>query len=140
MMNKRRLVLAAGLLALLLPAPLTHSEEPKKPADDDKLAGLMQRKLQHSQKVLEGVALNNFDLIAKHAEELIQISKSTDWKVIRQPQYELYSNEFRRTADNLVKAARDKNGDGAALTYVDLTLSCVKCHKYVREVRMTRRD
>jgi hypothetical protein len=40
----------------------------------------------------------------------------------------------------MVKMAKDKNLDGAALAYVQLTMSCVNCHKYVREIRMTRID
>jgi hypothetical protein len=60
--------------------------------------------------------------------------------VIRTPQYELFSNQFRKTAESLVKNAKAKNLDGAALDYFDLTMTCVKCHKYVRETRMTRLD
>ena len=30
----------------------------------------------------------------------------------------------------------DKNLDGAALSYVDMTLMCVKCHQHVRETKM----
>ncbi len=100
---------------------------------------LMRRKLSQSQKVLEGVAVNDFEKIAAGAEELIAISKQAEWQVLKTPRYELYSNEFRRSAETLIKNAKDKNLDAAALTYVDLTLTCVKCHKHVREVRMTRR-
>jgi hypothetical protein len=42
--------------------------------------------------------------------------------------------------DDLIEKAREKNLDGAALSYVEMTLSCVKCHKHVREVRTTRLD
>jgi hypothetical protein len=108
--------------------------------DSKELRDLMQRKLKASQRVLEGIALNNFEQIAKNGEELILISKDAEWKVLKTPMYELHSNEFRRNAEGLVRAAKDRNLDGAALAYVDLTLNCVKCHRYVREVRMTRRD
>jgi hypothetical protein len=50
------------------------------------------------------------------------------------------SNEFRRAVENLQEKAAQKNLDGAALGYVELTFSCVKCHKYVREARMTRQE
>ena len=30
-----------------------------------------------------------------------------------------------------------ENLDACALSYVDMTLTCVKCHKYVRETRDT---
>jgi hypothetical protein len=38
-----------------------------------------------------------------------------------------------------VKKAKDKNIDGVALAYVDVTLSCVRCHEYVREHRRDAR-
>ena len=129
------LVLVLAALALL-PLLSGHGDEPKK----DRVSDLMKRKLENSQKVLEGLALNDFDKIAHHAEELLTISKEAEWKVIKTPQYEIHSNDFRRTADSLIKDAKDKNLDGAALNYVELTLTCVKCHKHVREIRMTRLD
>jgi hypothetical protein len=100
----------------------------------------MLKKLQNSQQVLDGLALGDFDKIGKHAEELIRISKAAEFKVLKTPQYEIYSNDFRRNADTLVNMAKGKNLDGAALAYVELTLTCVKCHKHVREVRMARLD
>jgi hypothetical protein len=101
---------------------------------------LMQRKPAESQKVLEGIALQDFDKIADHAQELIVISNKTQWRVLDTPLYELYSADFRRSAADLVRNARKKNVDAAALSYVDLTLTCVKCHQHVREKRMARRD
>jgi hypothetical protein len=126
------------LLALvLLPgAPALSGRE----ADQKgKVAELMRRKLQRAQKVLEGVALRDFEMIAQNAEELVEISKEAQWKVLRTPRYEIYSGDFRRNAEALIANAKDKNLDAAALSYVDLTLTCVKCHKHVREVRMVRR-
>jgi hypothetical protein len=104
-------------------------------ADDERkgLKEVMQRKLKHSQKVLEGVAVKDFDLIVNNAEELVQVSKTAEWKVFKTAQYERYSNELRRNAETLIEQAKGKNLDGAALAYVDITLTCVKCHKHVRE-------
>ena len=135
----RRVTFVVVVLALLagLPTLSGHGGEPKK---DEKLHDLMQRKLAASQKVLEGIAVNDFDKIRKQADELIDISKQAEWRVLKTPEYELHSNDFRRIADNLAKNAKDKNLDGAALSYVELTLTCVKCHKYVRETRDTGAD
>jgi hypothetical protein len=96
----------------------------------------MKRKLQYSQKMLEGIALNDFDMINDNAAGLITISKQAEWMVLKTPAYELNSNEFRRAVSNVVDKAREKNIDGVALAYVEVTLSCVRCHKHVREVRM----
>jgi cytochrome c556 len=109
-------------------------------AQEDKVKELMKKKLQHSQKVLEGIALNDHDTIRTNADELILISKTAEWKVYKTPEYEVYSNDFRRIATELVEKAQTKNTDGAALAYVDLTLTCVKCHKHVREVRRAGLD
>jgi hypothetical protein len=132
-MRKMKVVLAAVALVLVIPFLSGHGEEKK-------LADLMHKKLENSQKVLEGLALNDFKMIAKHAEELLELSKEAEWKVIKTPQYEIHSSDFRRTAETLVKNAKEKNLDAAALSYVELTLTCVKCHKHVREKRMTRAD
>jgi hypothetical protein len=138
-MRRRWFVPAAAALALTLAVLPGHAGADKKGgADDKKVGALMRRKLLESQRVLEGVALSDCDIIAKHAQELVAISKEAEWRVLKTPTYELHSNEFRRIAEGLIKNAKDNNADAAALSYVDLTLCCVKCHKYVREVRRVR--
>ncbi|HEY8503485.1 MAG TPA: hypothetical protein VIL46_02810 [Gemmataceae bacterium] len=128
----------SGLLVFTLAATAGHGQE--KDAKKEGIAGVMQRKLAHAQKVLEGVAVNDFDKVVSNAEDLIRASREAGWMVLTTPRYELYSNEFRRSAESLVKYGREKNTDGSALAYVELTLTCVKCHKYVREERMARRN
>jgi hypothetical protein len=56
--------------------------------------------------------------------------------VLETSDYAEQSAEFRRAADGLKKAGREKNLDAAALRFVDVTLKCVHCHKYVRGVRL----
>jgi len=133
---KRIMPFVGVIVALVLgiTALSSHGDEAKD------VKTLMKRKLTAAQKVLEGVATNDNDLVARQAEELITISKQAEWKVLKTPQYELHSNEFRRTAESLVKQAKAKNSDGVALAYVELTLNCVKCHKHIRETRLGRRD
>jgi hypothetical protein len=120
-------------VALLTTLPAAGHGDQKKAVDE-----LMRRKLERSQKLLAGIALNDFDEIVRNAEDLLAISKAAEWRAIKTPRYELYSNEFQRNAEEIIKAARARNLDGATVGYVDMTLNCVKCHKYVREVRMVR--
>jgi hypothetical protein len=141
----KRVALLTTVLALVASFPLAsgHGEAPGKkkvPKADPKVSELMRQKLEHSQKILEGIALEDFDLIGKHADELIVLSKRLEWKVLKTPKYEVHSNDFRRAAEDLIRNAKDKNLDAASLSYVELTLTCVRCHKHVREVRMARRD
>ncbi len=133
-MRRIPFVLVVLLLLLGVPTLSGHGGEPK---TGDKVHDLMQRKLVASQKALEGIAVNDFDKVGRQADELIAVSKEVEWRVMKTPEYELYSNDFRRAADGLSSAAKDKNMDAAALAYVDLTLTCVKCHKHVRGMRKT---
>lgn len=108
--------------------------------DDGKLKDFMELKLDHSQETLRGIVTEDFGLIAKHAQEMSLLSQAASWRVFQTAEYLQHSSEFRRAADALTEAAREKNLDSAALRYVDLTLKCVNCHKYVRGVRMARLD
>ena len=105
-----------------------------KPKND--LRDFMHAKLTHSQKVLEGLTSNDFDLIAKHAESLTELSLASNWQVLQTEDYVEQSREFRRASSAVRDAAKKKNLDGAALAYVDMTMKCVNCHKYVRGVRI----
>jgi hypothetical protein len=103
-----------------------------------RLQRLMIDKLQNSQKLLEGIALGKFDKIEKHADELIRISKTAEWLAYKTPRYEMFTNEFQRAAETIVTKAKAKNLDGVTLAYFDLTMSCVRCHAHVREIRDAR--
>ena len=109
-----------------------QSEEPNKVRD------FMRVKLSHSEKVLEGLTIEDFDLIAKNAQAMSLLSQATNWQVLQTAEYLEQSRDFRHTADALTEAAKKKNLDGAALAYVELTMKCINCHKYVRRVGTTR--
>lgn len=92
----------------------------------------MKRKLEHSQKALEGMTMEDFDLLEQNAAALVQLSQTAAWRTIETDEYRLFSGEFRRHAKALQTAAQKKNVDAASLAYVQMTLTCVNCHKYVR--------
>lgn len=134
-MRKLIWVVTAVAVAFAFALPVTQAEDAKKTHEN-----LMRRKVTESQKVLEGLATGDFEKITSGAEELISISKLAEWKVLKDPQYDLFSNEFRRRADQVAQAGREKNLDAATLGYVEMTMTCVRCHKHVREVRRTELD
>jgi len=124
-------VAVLGLCAAMV--PLGSTQQP-----NDALARIMKEKLKNSQIIMEGLALADYVKIRKGADELIQLSKTAEWMVHKTPRYEVYSNDFRRAAETIYQKAKDQNIDGVALAYVDMTLSCVRCHQYVREIRDAR--
>lgn len=119
----------AGLLALILCAAPAMAQQP------DDLGPFMRAKLDHAKKVLEGLTLEDFDLVTKSSQEISLISQAAGWQVLQTPEYRAYSVEFRRTVESLREAAKKRNLDGATLAYVEMTMKCVQCHKYVRNVK-----
>jgi hypothetical protein len=116
--------------------PPEKKAEPKKELTPKKAAMklFMRKKLEASQSVLEGLAVEDFDMIRSGAKQLKTTSAAAEFMVVHDPMYAQQADEFRRTVDKLEKAAREKRLDGATLAYVDMTLSCVECHKWVRNV------
>jgi len=129
---KRVILLLFGLALIGLCAPATT------PAQQPKIFKIMTEKLKASQDLLAGIATEDFNKITRSAEELIQLTKKEEWHVLKTPKYEMHSNEFRRTAEVIIAKAKAKNLDGVTLAYFEMTMSCVRCHKYVREVRDAR--
>ena len=93
----------------------------------------MRQKVIYSQQVLLGITLEDYRLIANNAEKLVELSNKTNWYSRQAPEYELFLNEFRRKAQEVMDAGKQKNLDTASLAYVQMTLSCVSCHKFIRK-------
>ncbi len=93
----------------------------------------MQRKLEYSKGVLEGLALSDTDKIVQNSQGLSLMSMESAWNVLTTEKYLQQSMDFRRAADGITAAAKEGNVDRATLGYFDLTLRCVNCHKAMRE-------
>ena len=126
-MRTRILLLA---LVLATAAGLTASFAQSK--RDRAAKEFMRDKLELSQRVLEGLATEDYDLIIAKGTRLSAMTKDADWRLFENPDYDQQSLSFRRQVDALVKSAKDKNLDAATLAYVRMTMSCVDCHKLVR--------
>ncbi len=92
----------------------------------------MRLKLEYAQKVLEGIALEDFALIAHNAEKLKALGQSADWQLRKSAEYQRHTGDFVRQAEALVKAADRKNVDMATVSYFQLTATCVSCHRHLR--------
>ena len=127
--------LFAACLAVVAAAQSTPEEEPPRLPTSD-IVAFMRLKLNHAQKVLEGIALEDFTMIEKHSQRMSLLAQDENWMVMETPEYAHHSADFRRAADNITAMAREKNLDGATDGYIALTKNCVSCHKYTRGVRM----
>jgi hypothetical protein len=92
----------------------------------------MRKKLAAAEHILEGLAVENFDLIAQGARELKVMAGAAEFMQFDDQEYIEHADDFRRIVHKLSVAAEEHRLDGATLAYLDITMSCVECHKHVR--------
>ena len=132
----KRFIATSLIAVFVLCLMLTNAQSQKRDTVDE----FMRAKLVHAQKVVEGLTSEGYELIAKSSQQLSLLSQAAQWQVLQTPEYARRSAEFRRAADKLAQAGKDKNLDAALLAYVDVTMKCVECHKYIRTVQNARLD
>jgi cytochrome c556 len=116
-------------VAMCLLAGGTMADEPK---EKDQGSFWMQKKLEYSEKILAGLAKEDFEAIAANARSMNALNQMEKWVRAGLPEYRAQLRIFQNANEQLIGAADDRQLDGAALAYVQLTLSCVNCHKVVR--------
>ena len=124
--------LTAAILVLFW-SSLSGQDEPA-----GEVRALMREKLDHAQKILEGTTSEVYDLVLKHAAELRRLTGEKEWKVLPTVEYNQLSMEFLRSVESLETAAKAKEQDAVDLAYLNLTMKCMYCHKYVRTTREAR--
>ena len=125
----RKRSLAVGLAACAIVATSFAVE----PEAETKPSFWMEKKLEYSEKILAGLAKADFDAIGKTARTMGALSQMEKWTRSGLPEYRAQLQIFQNANHQLVRMADDENLDGAALAYVQLTLSCVNCHKVIRD-------
>jgi hypothetical protein len=126
---KTRLALAAVLILSISASGGTASdrEEERKPSF------WMQKKLAYSERILAGLASEDFKEIGKNARSMNAVGQLEKWVRANTPEYRTQLKLFQYANGQLIRMADDENLDGAALAFVQLTLSCVNRHKLVRD-------
>jgi hypothetical protein len=107
-------------------------------AQDVQRSELMRKKLEFSQDILESLTLGETAKVPAKARALRRLSQAAEWEVPTIPnveQYGAFTTDFQRLCSELVQKAQDDNLDGATLAYSRLVVTCVHCHKYVRDSR-----
>lgn len=92
----------------------------------------MRMKLAWSQAALEGLTLEKFDVVARNAIRMRDMTQSNQWFTMKQPDYLRHTTNFQKSAEALYMAATDKNLEATTDAYVKMARNCVECHRLVR--------
>lgn len=128
----------AAILLGGMTAGLSIGQTAKAPDAEAQLREFMRAKLSASTEILEGFCVDDMQLVIKGAKQLQAMSEAEAWRVSNDVMYKQFSNEFRQISTDLIKAAEDKNPDRAMLKWVDATVSCLDCHRFVRGMRVAK--
>jgi len=107
-------------------------------AGDKAIRAFMRQKLAAMRQVLRGIVTEDYALIQTNAARMRKMGTAAQWNIVQGPIYGDYSASFRRSAELLSQAAKNKNADAAMLVYMQATLNCIECHRYVREPNVKR--
>jgi hypothetical protein len=86
---------------------------------DKKDQSLMRKKLEYSQRILEGIAVQDFKLIRKNAEAMQELARSKEFSPAKSDEYRAQFLMFDFANSELVRLAADEKLDGAALAYAN---------------------
>ena len=134
---KRILIIAVPACAIALSMMRLHGNPAEQSGQKSELRTFMQLKLDHTKGILEGSAMEDFQQIAKDAQALNALSLQSSWNAHTTLEYLDHSGDFRRALNVITKAAHEENLDRAALGYVNLTVQCMECHRYLRQKQAT---
>ena len=134
----KKLLFVLVFLPLLAGDAALQSQTKAQPKPSRARDDLMAAKLKHAKIVLEGIALADFKKIQSSADALLQMTRQDEWRALKSPRYDMYTNEFRRAAEGIIQQCKKRNIDGVTLQYFEMTMSCVRCHEYLREIRDAR--
>lgn len=98
------------------------------------LSEFMRKKLDSSNKILEGLVTDELKTVAEACDELLEMSTAEKWRASNDMMYLQHSEEFRNSVKQLRKKANSASIDGTALAWVDVTMNCIQCHEWVRNV------
>jgi len=107
------------------------------PPAKPELSDIMQQKMRHSQRLLEGLVDQDFEEIQTSADSLL--SKGIQDSIKQYPNraddetYEHFRREYVIQSSKLVVCAKEENLPGATLYYQSLIQTCIACHQHLRD-------
>ena len=108
------------------------------PSQGPQMNRVMREKLGHTQKILEAVVTSDWVSLETHSRELERLTNDPRWTMLKLPEYARYSAAFVTAIQALHRAAAQRDLEQTPKAYIDVTLRCVDCHRYLARERIAR--
>lgn len=93
----------------------------------------MDVKLDESQQLFAALAQADYAMIEQSSQRLKSVSMIERFVRRRTPGYTTQLKNFEFSVDEILRQAEQENIEGVTLGFQQLTLSCVNCHKQLRQ-------
>lgn len=131
-MNRPKLMLAAVTTIALLSVVAVMATGFVDAQEDHRLSP-MHQKMSEAQNLLRGLALEDYEGIKWSAQKLSSISIVAMQSQPKSGKYAVYGDQFRSALKDTISMAEEENLEGATLHFMETVMTCVRCHKEVRD-------
>ncbi|MCA9034705.1 MAG: hypothetical protein KDA91_06220 [Planctomycetaceae bacterium] len=111
-----------------LPAARIRNDQEKEPV----LSKFMRQKLNASNLILEGLVTDDLKLVEEGCDVLLKMSHEEKWRISNDMLYRRFSTEFVDSVKDMKEKASRQSIDGTSLAWINATMTCLKCHEWVR--------
>ena len=120
--------------AVKVPPTKDEGSADKQDDPDPALKKFMRQKLHASNQILEGLCTEDLEMVSDGSDTLMKMSGEEKWRVSNDIMYRRYSTEFMHAVEELQKEAKDNDMNGTSMAWVNVTMKCLKCHEWVRNI------
>ena len=129
----RYVVIVITAVSLLFLLGQVAGQDVRPDPTEDRFGFWMNVKLVESQKLFAALARADYAAIQASGERLRTVSSLEGFVRRRSPEYTTQLKSFEFAVDEVVSQAKRESIEGATLGFQQLTLSCVNCHRQLRE-------
>ena len=120
--------------AVKVPPTKDEGSADKQDDPDPALKKFMRQKLHASNQILEGLCTEDLEMVSDGSDTLMKMSGEEHWRVSNDIMYRRYSTEFMHAVEELQQEAKDNDMNGTSMAWVNVTMKCLKCHEWVRNI------
>lgn len=99
---------------------------------------VMREKLERAENILEAVVTSDWVSLETNSRELERLTNDPRWTVLKYPEYARQTAGFVKAIQALHLAAAQRDLEKTPRAYVDVTLKCVECHRYLARQRIAK--
>lgn len=104
-------------------------------AEQDQVRDFMRHKMELTQSALTGLSQGDLKRVVTSGKNMRFLSYFEKHAMADRPEYKRQLSYFDFACQEMVRQAEANNLEGATLAYTQLTVSCVQCHKVMREAK-----